>query len=233
MDSTITVGGGLVSIWSFIGDVVFRWIPAMVISLASGAPPGVTPGPLAPITAPVTTSGVVQFLETTTPSVIYDNLYTMWNEFVAISTFVSLITGALIIYCFIRIRQIRHMAYMKFNEAAHPVAAHDVPKTQLRWNHIQELARSDSGQNWRLAILEADIVLNELIDMQGYKGETMADKMRQIERANFNTIDLAWEAHRSRNRVAHEGIGRALDSREVRRVIELYRAVFKEFRLIA
>ena len=233
MDSPVTVGSSLVSTWSFFGEVIFKWIPATIIALGGGAPStGITPQPLAPITEPVTTSGVVQYLQTNTPPAIYSDLYNSWNVFVAFSTVVSLFAAALIIYCSIRIRQIRHMENVKFKEAAHPVKAHDLPKTQLRWNHILGLARSDSEQNWRLAILEADILLNELLDMQGYKGETMGDKMRQVERVNFNTIDLAWEAHRVRNRVAHEGIGRSLDSREARRVIELYHAIFKEFKLI-
>ena len=109
------------------------------------------------------------------------------------------------------------------------MAAKDVSKTQLRWAKILEHARSDNEHDWRVAILEADILLNELLDIQGYKGETMADKMKQVDRAHFNTIDLAWEAHKVRNRVAHEGSAHALTSREARRVIGLYTEVLKEF----
>ena len=87
-------------------------------------------------------------------------------------------------------------------------------------------------ESWRLAILEADIMLNELLDLQAYKGETMADKMKQVDRANFNTIDLAWEAHKVRNRIAHEGAEHEINAREARRVIDLYERVFKEFRIV-
>ena len=87
-------------------------------------------------------------------------------------------------------------------------------------------------ESWRLAILEADIMLNELLDLQGYKGETMADKMKQADRANFNTIDAAWEAHKVRNRIAHEGEGHEISAREARRVIDLYERVLKEFRIV-
>jgi hypothetical protein len=56
----------------------------------------------------------------------------------------------------------------------------------------------------------------------------MADKMRQVDRADFRTIDLAWEAHKVRNRIAHEGSAHSLSAREARRVIDLYDAIFKE-----
>ena len=121
---------------------------------------------------------------------------------------------------------------MKFRAAAHPVAKQDVPRTQLRWNKIVEQANSNSEQHWRLAILEADIMLNELLDLKGYKGDTMADKMKQIGRADFNTVDEAWEAHKVRNRIAHEGSAHKLNDRETRRVIALYEKVFREFKII-
>ena len=62
--------------------------------------------------------------------------------------------------------------------------------------------------------------------------DTMADKMRGVDRVNFHSVDLAWEAHRIRNRIAHEGDAHQLSAREARRVIALYERVFKEFRFI-
>ena len=84
-----------------------------------------------------------------------------------------------------------------------------------------------------MSILEADILLNELLDVLGYRGETMADKMKQIVKADFNTIDLAWEGHKIRNRIAHDGAQFPLSARDARRVIGLYEQVFREFKFIA
>ena len=75
-------------------------------------------------------------------------------------------------------------------------------------------------------------MLNELLDLQGYKGETMAEKLKQVSRTNFNTVDDAWEAHKMRNKVAHEGVEYHIDEREKNRVINLYQRVFKEFGFI-
>ena len=75
-------------------------------------------------------------------------------------------------------------------------------------------------------------MLNELLDVLGYRGETMADKMKQVDPAKFNGINLAWEAHRVRNALAHQGSMQELNAREARRVIELFEAVFREFRFV-
>ena len=124
------------------------------------------------------------------------------------------------------------MERRRFAAAQRPLAARDVPKTELRWKRVLEQVHSDSEKAARLSILEADIMLNELLDVRGYKGETMADKMRGVDRANWNTIDLAWEAHKIRNKIAHEGETHPISGREARRVIALYERVFREFNFI-
>ncbi|MDP3646244.1 MAG: hypothetical protein Q8R25_04095 [bacterium] len=229
-----TVGGSLSWLLWFLGEVSFKWIPGTVIALTGTGNTNLigTPPPIAPITAPVTTSDVVNYLASASDPIAYSALYHQWSVYITIVTIVCLAFAAITIYSLLRLRQIRLMERQKFASAAHTVAVHDVPRTHLRWRHILDEIATGAEQHWRLAILEADIMLGELLDTQGYKGETMGDKMRQVDRASFNTIDLAWEAHRVRNRIAHEGMSHLLNEREVRRVIGLYEKVFREFRVI-
>ncbi|OGG73229.1 hypothetical protein A3A38_02445 [Candidatus Kaiserbacteria bacterium RIFCSPLOWO2_01_FULL_53_17] len=161
-----------------------------------------------------------------------ETVFTLWGPLFPIALFISLVLAAGIVYCCIRILQIRRAEWAHFHKHAHSVESEDVPRTHLRWNRIMEHANSDDEHKWRLAILESDIMLSELLDLQGYKGETMADKMKQVSRANFNAIDDAWEAHKVRNRVAHEGVEQQLTEREKNRVIGLYARVFREFGFI-
>lgn len=234
MGGDISIGTALSKIFWFMGELAFKFVPGTVASFAGtdGSGTGPLPAGLSPITEPVTINSVVSFLEKTSTPEQYSSFAHSWSVFVAISMLISLILSTCIIYCIIRIRQVRHLERLKFEAAQHTVAAKDIPKTQLRWNRVEEQANSDSEQNWRLAILEADIMLNELLDLRGYKGATMADKMKQVDRAGFNTIDNAWEAHKIRNQIAHEGSAHHLNAREARRVMNLYASVFKEFHLI-
>jgi hypothetical protein len=174
---------------------------------------------------------VVQFLQTNSAPGVYDQMYQNWGILVGFSIALSLIFAAVLIYSLVRVFQIRQTEYKKFQAAAQSVAAHDIPQTRLRWERILEQASSESEQNRRLAILEADIMLGELLDDLGYRGETMADKMRQIHKAEFNTIDLAWEAHRARNVIAHEA-DYQVSSHEAMRIIGLYDKIFREFGFI-
>ena len=233
MNGDLSFGDAFAQIFWYVGEIAFKFVPGTVATLA-GTSSGGSPIPtgVTPITEPVTTASIVSFLERTSSPEQFNSFVHNWNVFVAISMFISLVLSAGMIYCFIRIRQVRHFERLKFQAAEHTVIAHDIPKTQLRWNRILEQADSDNQQSWRLAILEADIMLNELLDMRGYKGETISDKMKQVDRVSFNTIDQAWEAHKVRNRIAHEGSNLHLDESEVRRTIGLYARVFKESQII-
>jgi hypothetical protein len=128
--------------------------------------------------------------------------------------------------------QIRRQERVALIKAKFPIAAQDISRTQAKWERIVDDVRSDDERKWRLAILEADIMLNDLLDVLGYKGETMGDKMKQADVAEFNTIDFAWEAHKIRNRIAHEGVDHPLTQHEAVRVMRMYERVFREFKYI-
>ena len=161
-----------------------------------------------------------------------ETVFAIWGGIFPFSLLLSLLFVVGIIYCAMRILHIRRAEWAGYRKAAHTVTAEDVPQTQLRWNRVLEHANSADEHKWRLAILEADIMLNELLDLQGYKGETIAEKMKQVSRTNFNSVDDAWEAHKVRNKVAHEGVEYHIDEREKNHVINLYQRVFREFGFI-
>jgi hypothetical protein len=146
------------------------------------------------------------------------------------SIIAALLLFAGIIYVVIRIRQIRREEKEEFDEII--VAKGSEEKKAEKWNRLVDLASSENESDWRLAILEADTMLDDMVNVMGYKGEGLGEKLKQIERSDFNTLDKAWEAHKIRNQIAHAGSDHVLTKREVRRVIDLYKQVFEEFEFI-
>jgi len=134
-----------------------------------------------------------------------------------------------IIYATLRTNQIRAREARRIREAI-PKAMQ--PKRNERWDKLIEHASSENPNDWRLAIIEADVMLDELITRMGYHGTTLGDKLKQVTRGDVRSIDAAWEAHRVRNQIAHEGSDFILTKREAQRVVNLYGSVFKEFKYI-
>lgn len=98
-----------------------------------------------------------------------------------------------------------------------------------KWNEIQKHMQSGNQAEWRLAILEADIMLYDMLEQMGYEGDSIGEKLKQVEPASFNTLNEAWSAHKVRNIIAHEGASYVLPRSEAERTMRQYETVFKEF----
>ncbi len=101
-----------------------------------------------------------------------------------------------------------------------------------RWEKIQTQVNSNNPGDWRLAVLEADILLDEMMSKMGYRGTSLGEKLKSVERSDFASIDKAWEAHKVRNRIAHQGGDYILTQRDARIAIDLFGQVFEEFEYI-
>lgn len=101
-----------------------------------------------------------------------------------------------------------------------------------RWQRVLEHIESTNPNDWKIAIIESDSILDEMVKSMGYHGDNLGERLKGIEVSDFNTLNNAWEAHKVRNMIAHEGANFELNEREARRVVALYKSVFEEFKYI-
>jgi hypothetical protein len=101
-----------------------------------------------------------------------------------------------------------------------------------RWQLLLDQAISTDPKAWRSAILDADIMLGELLLKLSYQGDTTAERLRAVPEGAFVTLPNAWEAHRIRNFVSARSSDYILTQREAFRVMKLYEQVFEEFDFI-
>jgi hypothetical protein len=98
-----------------------------------------------------------------------------------------------------------------------------------RWAYITQLIESPQETDWRQAIIEADIMLDEVLTRNGYLGGTIGDKLKTANPARFMTLRNAWDAHMVRNEIAHSGSAYQLTNAVAFRTIANFEAVFREF----
>lgn len=101
-----------------------------------------------------------------------------------------------------------------------------------KWLDIENKINSVNHSDWRLAILEADILLDDMLKQMGLPGDSLGERLKSAHSSFFSTIDEAWNAHKIRNIIAHQGSSYDLTYTEARKVIDLYRRVFEEFYFI-
>jgi hypothetical protein len=134
-------------------------------------------------------------------------------------------------YAAMQLARVRAMERRELEALTHAAISGEDTENE-RWQQILSYAAADDEELWRLAIIEADVMLDEMLAAAGYQQDSLGDKLRSVEKSDFRTIEQAWEAHKLRNAIAHEGSAYDLNRRELQRAINQYREVFNEFGFI-
>ena len=188
---------------------------------------------------------------TTLPSIDYEYIFSQvfyflsttdrekwlagWATFLVyyqfLSTVATLLLSIGIFYATVRFAQIRHKESLIYN--AQLPQAYDKPKAATeankKWERVLLHVESANANDWKVAIIEADILLGEWLDTMGYQGDSIGEKLKRVEKGDLKTLDQAWDAHKVRNAIAHQGADFAINQREAKRVIAMYQAVLDEF----
>lgn len=135
---------------------------------------------------------------------------------------VLLITGALLGLLLIRYSELATYETLPPESAA-------APSERSRWQMLLDGAMSGDPKRWRESILEADVMLGEVLLRLGYNGQSAHERLRMVPEGAFVTLPNAWEAHRIRNFIAARSSNYILTQREAFRVMKLYEQVFEEF----
>ena len=150
---------------------------------------------------------------------------------------IALIT--LILFVLVRMYELRREAALKKKPVVTPsslptTATGDTPGVveNPTWKHIRERLLSDNTSDWKLAVIEADIYMDRCLDDNGFHGDTTGDKLKQVTPDRLPSIQIAWEVHKIRNRIAHEGANFVLTMPEARRMISYYEIIFTDLHAI-
>ena len=154
----------------------------------------------------------------------------IWTWIIVIGYALSVIGLFIIVYCTVRLFELRKREELFYSTLITPPEA--TGGVNPRWEHIESLAKGASASEWREAIIEADIMLDDVLARHGYVGDGVGEKLKAAEPENLGTLQDAWEAHKVRNQIAHEGSSFNLSESISRRTIGRYESVFRELKAI-
>jgi hypothetical protein len=157
-----------------------------------------------------------------------------------ICMFLSLFFITLIFYCSIRMLEIRKKEHEHLMHELAEYKHHQAEKERKaaengsvshneRWRSVLNYLLSTNPGDWKLAVIEADSMLESLLEQLGFKGESLGDKLKAADPEKFRALPLAWEVHTVRNRIAHEGASFELSAHEAKRIIALYEQIFRPY----
>ncbi len=74
---------------------------------------------------------------------------------------------------------------------------------QKRWNIIEGYLKRQEEMSWKLAVMEADTLLDHALKSRGFGGQTMGERLK-LAAYKYPKIRDVWGAHLTRNKLAHE-----------------------------
>lgn len=95
-----------------------------------------------------------------------------------------------------------------------------------KWTKVRARLAKGWESEAKLAIIEADQLLDDLLKRMGYSGETLGERLKQLEEKMLPNIDQVWEAHKIRNNLVHDPDYK-LPFNEAKKAIDTYDQTFK------
>ncbi len=102
-----------------------------------------------------------------------------------------------------------------------------VRKVVKAWAKITARLETGLESEYKLAVIEADSILNDILKRMGFGGETLGERLERLTAAILPNLKQIWEAHKIRNNIVHDPDYRlALD--ETRRVLDIYEQALRD-----
>ncbi|MFH1551853.1 MAG: hypothetical protein ABIC36_03180 [bacterium] len=165
----------------------------------------------------------------------FEEYFSQWQDIIILikifSFIISLALLIAIIYLIIKLRKsIKATLEMALESTS---IASNLPKKEMdkKWESILEKLETKDENAYKMAVIEADNMVDNMLKATGYQGEDMGERLKQITSAQLANINELWEAHKVRNRLAHE-TDFHLSHGQAKRAIEIYQRALENLEAI-
>ena len=88
----------------------------------------------------------------------------------------------------------------------HVILKTEMPKQRARgaWDAVQKHFFSGNMNDLKVAVMEADNILNDALRYAGIPGTSLGEKLKNLKRDQVPNLEDVWAAHKLRNDIAHE-----------------------------
>ncbi len=112
-----------------------------------------------------------------------------------------------------------------------PELANKKNKLRVKWAKVREKLKSKNESDYKVAIIEADNIIDDLIARMNYKGENMGERLDNIAPGQIENIEDLRHAHEVRNRIIHDE-SFVLTKEEAEKTFEYYEDFLKFFMVL-
>ncbi|MDH4330603.1 MAG: hypothetical protein OEV93_03570 [Candidatus Moranbacteria bacterium] len=100
-----------------------------------------------------------------------------------------------------------------------------------KWSGITSRLNSDNVSQYKVSILEADKIVEDVLSKTGYSGENMTEKLKNVTVSQIGNIEDLRRAHEIRNDIIYDK-NYDIDLEKAREVLNIYEEYLKEIELL-
>jgi len=164
---------------------------------------------------------MIEFIETILSPDIQSKFFILKFIFI----FFSLFAFGFIIFAWRQTRWVGRTFMKNWTEFS-SMKTYEAVGFEKKWEKVKKRL----GKNWeseaKLAIIEADNLLDSLLKRMAFKGESLGERLKQVSKEILPSLDDVWDAHKTRNDIVHDPDYR-LSMKKARSVLEFYEEAFK------
>jgi hypothetical protein len=98
---------------------------------------------------------------------------------------------------------------------------HLMPIIGKKWKKILKRLEKGDEAEAKLAIIEADDFLNEILGRMGYQGETLEEKLKKVKKTILPNLDEIAQAHKIKSDIVHDP-SYFLTFEQAKKILEIY-----------
>jgi hypothetical protein len=147
--------------------------------------------------------------------------------------FVSAIISAALIAAIVIIVIKTNWLGLKVERFRHVVLKTNLPKETAKkeWAKIEEHFYKGDENDLKIAVIEADKLLEEALRESGIRGSHLGDRLKNLKPEQLTNLDQVWQAHRLRNDIVHQPTFK-LKRDLAERALGIYHDTLKNFQLL-
>ncbi len=105
--------------------------------------------------------------------------------------------------------------------------AYGVGKVEKKWLVITKRLETPNAADWKLAVIEAESLIEEILARMGFSGESFGDRLKKMDKSQLPSLNDLTQAHQIRQNIIHDPDYR-LEIDQVVKTIAIYERALKE-----
>ncbi len=164
------------------------------------------------------------------PELASPTFFIIWQVLRIVFLIISAFFIGLLIYLF-KVNDYLDMRYLEnYSEfrKTKPYLKVDLSK---EWKDVVKHAKGEKEAERKMAVIEADDMVDSVLLKIGYSGETLLDKLAKLNKEIIPNIEEVKEAHRKRRDIAYDP-NKSISREEAEEIVSVYEEVFKDLRIL-